>query len=688
MVKLIHTLALAVERAHQAGVIHRDLKPENVMINTHREPVIMDFGLARRQGSGDTKLTQAGPLLGTPAYMSPEQVSGKVEAMGPGCDVYSLGVILYQMLTGKVPFEGDILAVLSAIANDSPPRPSQLRPEIDSTLEAIVLKAMEKQPERRYTSMGEFAGPLSDYQSQAGRAPQEFADELLRSAPGPARPTSPSSPAMPPMATAPAGSANRPTRAVLIAGAVVSLLVLLAVIFGVVFSAKTPLGTVTVEAQDGEDIQVAVSSEGKQIHVIDKQRDWTLKPAEGSYDLEMKSGDRRFQLDSQSVTVRRDEEIKVRVTLQPNPAAETDDAPASKEPSSPAKSTIRVRPPQEAKMVAAPDQPTEFQFDEIALADAIDKLATKHNLVIELDTNTLAYYALDGKVSVTARVKGISLRSGLNRILQPFDLTGLIEENFLLVTTEDVVNEKLEWRTYDIQSLVAANFDPKTLAEALKKIGGGVWKAADQSGGFIANLGNRMVVLQTQPMQEEILAILQGLQLQASGQAQPLPSEHVQRILAALEAPAEFAFTEVPLTEIVDVLSGRYKINVDLDRWDFDDAGLSGDETITGNFKDVSLRAALSLLFDELRLTTVIEDEVLLITTREAAAEKLEWKIYDVGEADPQALADVIRESGGSKWQTSESEGGTIAVLPHCLVITQTQQAHREIASLLQDLLQ
>lgn len=94
VVTLVHQLAIALQEAHARGVIHRDLKPSNVMLNARGEPVVMDFGLARRSEPAAVRLTHNGSLVGTPAYMAPEQVQGQVDAQGPACDIYALGVIL------------------------------------------------------------------------------------------------------------------------------------------------------------------------------------------------------------------------------------------------------------------------------------------------------------------------------------------------------------------------------------------------------------------------------------------------------------------------------------------------------------------------------------------------------------------------------------------------------------------
>jgi serine/threonine protein kinase len=191
---LVRKLALAMQEAHAHGVIHRDLKPANIIVNKKNEPVITDFGLARR-AQEDVRLTQSGSVLGTPAYMSPEQVDGDSKAIGPATDVYSLGVILYELLTGQLPFRGSVPAVLAQIMTAEPPPPRTLCANIDPALEAICLKAMAKKTSDRHDSMSALAGALSAYLKEDGATAP-----MRQSA------TRPSPAAAPAAALAPAGS--------------------------------------------------------------------------------------------------------------------------------------------------------------------------------------------------------------------------------------------------------------------------------------------------------------------------------------------------------------------------------------------------------------------------------------------------------------------------------------------------
>ena len=160
---IVRKVALAMHEAHMHGVIHRDLKPDNIMINEKGEPVVMDFGLVHKLEAKDsTRITQRGSLVGSPAYMSREQVEGDPDKLTGATDQYSLGVILYQLLTSKLPFEGGLHTVLGAILTRNAPPPSQHRADINPHLEVVCLKMMAKDATDRYPSMKAAADALAE----------------------------------------------------------------------------------------------------------------------------------------------------------------------------------------------------------------------------------------------------------------------------------------------------------------------------------------------------------------------------------------------------------------------------------------------------------------------------------------------------------------------------------------------
>ena len=161
--KLIGTIATALELAHQKGIVHRDLKPANIMLENGDMPIVMDFGLALQTNTDASRLTQTGSVIGTPAYMPIEQVMGQTDRIGPRTDVYSLGVILFEMLCGQLPFNGGVTEVLGQIIGADAPPVSEWNPQVDSSLETICLQAMAKQPEERYPTMQSFAEALAAY---------------------------------------------------------------------------------------------------------------------------------------------------------------------------------------------------------------------------------------------------------------------------------------------------------------------------------------------------------------------------------------------------------------------------------------------------------------------------------------------------------------------------------------------
>jgi tetratricopeptide (TPR) repeat protein/predicted Ser/Thr protein kinase len=176
--ELLRTLARAVHCAHEQGILHRDLKPGNVLLERDGTPKIADFGLAkhfdpealRREEGAEEKpsdvagLTETGQVLGTPSYMAPEQARGAIRELKPAADVYALGAILYELLTGRPPFRGvSAMEILLGVLNEEPLPPRRLEPGVPRDLETICLKCLEKRPQARYTSAAELADDLDRF---------------------------------------------------------------------------------------------------------------------------------------------------------------------------------------------------------------------------------------------------------------------------------------------------------------------------------------------------------------------------------------------------------------------------------------------------------------------------------------------------------------------------------------------
>lgn len=157
--ELIASIAEALDFAHRRGIIHRDIKPSNILLRWHDAPVLADFGLAR-QGDEDTTITLDGEVLGTLSYLSPEQDRGHSHIVDGRTDIYSLGVVFYQLLTGQLPFVGNIKMVLQQILNEEPRRPQLLNDMLPQDLEIICLKCLRKDPSRRYQTAADLASDL------------------------------------------------------------------------------------------------------------------------------------------------------------------------------------------------------------------------------------------------------------------------------------------------------------------------------------------------------------------------------------------------------------------------------------------------------------------------------------------------------------------------------------------------
>jgi serine/threonine protein kinase len=328
---LVRKLALALAEAHAKGVIHRDLKPANIMVDANKEPVIMDFGLAKRieESKPHTHLTHEGDVMGTPAYMPPEQMQGDQTAIGARSDIYSLGVILYELLAGKRPFQGTYPVLVCQVLEKEPPPPSQFRPDLDPALETICLKAMAKKPEARYASMTEFAEALLGF-LRSGKpstilpgkpsAPPTMTDTPAHGMASvtklPPRPSSaptklPQPPAklpQPPRAPDPVSVKMRPmVLAGIVALAVVGLLLL-----GIIIYVVTDNGTIKIELSDPK-AQVEIKVDGNTVSLTGLEE--PLKLRAGPHELHIEG--KNFKTVAKSFTVKRGEQEVLKISLEP-----------------------------------------------------------------------------------------------------------------------------------------------------------------------------------------------------------------------------------------------------------------------------------------------------------------------------------------------------------------------------------
>jgi serine/threonine protein kinase len=161
-VTLIRQILDGLEAVHAHGIVHRDLKPGNILIDPTGKAVLTDFGLARPDTEAE-HFTSEGVILGTPSYMAPEQAAGQSDRIGPWTDLYTLGLVLYQMLTGRLPFEGPALTVLSKIVHEEPPRMSTFRADLGGELDAVLVKALAKECGTRFQSARELADALGPW---------------------------------------------------------------------------------------------------------------------------------------------------------------------------------------------------------------------------------------------------------------------------------------------------------------------------------------------------------------------------------------------------------------------------------------------------------------------------------------------------------------------------------------------
>jgi hypothetical protein len=367
--EIVRGIALALAYAHANGVIHRDLKPANVMMTPSGEPVVMDFGLAKFVGDADApeedaprpighvrsqhdaNLTRQGGMLGTPSYMSPEQVRGDIAAVGPRSDVYALGAVLFELLTGRPPYTGPLKAILGQILNAPVPPLQSYRMDAPALLAAICQQALSKEPSDRFTGMEDFARALNAFLETAPAALplKPLYPITVHRPPTPSRQTTVDVELVrvpPPLTaeasleeetpfeqiTAPAPVTNairRPGRPVwrspvLIAAALLALLVMWGT--AVALRGEKPNGTFVVEIDDptvGARAKngklILTGPDGKDRYTLAAgERDKTIEA--GTYKVRIEDAD-GLMLDKPEFTLKQGDRVTARLKLEPKAVA-------------------------------------------------------------------------------------------------------------------------------------------------------------------------------------------------------------------------------------------------------------------------------------------------------------------------------------------------------------------------------
>jgi hypothetical protein len=332
--EIVRKVALALEHAHRKGIVHRDLKPANVMLAAADEPVVMDFGLAKqvaKVNSNEMKLTRVGGIVGTPSYMSPEQVKGEVQTIGPATDIYSLGVMLFEMLTGNTPYSGSLGVVMGQILSAPVPPVQEFRPDVDSRLDAICRKAMAKEPAARFATMTDFANALSQY-LKASSSPPTLAPPLairVPQAPPPLVDRSPFDDLGDTPTLVFASKKTKTRRTVAVALALALLVPLVAWLAVVLLRVETPNGTLIVEMNDAEvearikNGKLILSGPDGKVRYTLTAKDRSKKLDAGPYKIRVEGAD-GLVLDTPEFTLKKGGQVKVRVTLEPKAVVKKD----------------------------------------------------------------------------------------------------------------------------------------------------------------------------------------------------------------------------------------------------------------------------------------------------------------------------------------------------------------------------
>ncbi len=322
LLRIGREIAHGLAAAHSKGLIHRDIKPGNIWLDeTAGRCKILDFGLARAE-SDDANLTQSGAVVGTPAYMSPEQASGD-KAVDARADLFSLGCILYRMCTGDVPFKGETtMGVLMALGTRTPPPPRQLNANVPEALSDLIVQLLQKDPDRRPRSAREVITRLQAIEQNLDAT--VITTDAPASASPPAASVETADLPAPPPPLAPAPQPRRRRRWLVAAAALAVLIPLGAWLAQTVLNHETPHGTLVVQI-DGKDVEARFKNGTLQLYGADGKLRYTITPSErnreittGKYRVRVVGAD-GIQVDTEEFTLAPDGRRTVRVFLEKRP---------------------------------------------------------------------------------------------------------------------------------------------------------------------------------------------------------------------------------------------------------------------------------------------------------------------------------------------------------------------------------
>ena len=351
----------------------------------------------------------------------------------------------------------------------------------------------------------------------------------------------------------------------------------------------------------------------------------------------------------------------------------------------------------EAAVLAALAVTTEVDFQDVPLGDAIAFLEERHGIEIEIDATAVdeAGASMDGPASLS--VRGISLRSALSLLLRPHGLTWIIRHDVLTITSQDVADNNLYTEVYPINDLLTANEEHSFIADDLIGV---LWDIVypsswDEVGGpgSAAHVPSGLAISQTRPVHEEIALLLANLRRVTAGEAPRNETDPAaEAILAALAVETEVVYDDVPLEDLLTDLTEKHGLQVVLDRTAIDEAGAAADTPVTVAVRGVTLRNALDLVLHAHGLTWIIQDEVLVLTSEDAADNTLSIKVYPVADILAKGFEgaygiDELRDTIQSivcpqSWDEVGGPGG-IPNYSGALIVNQVLEVHEEIEQLL-----